>query len=103
MISIITISLNSEKTIERTMRSVLGQSFRDIEYIIVDGNSTDNTHNIIDELLYENENNALLSFAKKHKININTIKGGWETNLKVRPCKDWENKTGRSVSFKIKE
>ena len=47
MISIITISLNSEKTIERTMRSVLGQSFRDIEYIIVDGNSTDNTHNII--------------------------------------------------------
>ena len=47
--------------------------------------------------------NALLSFAKKHEININTIQGGWETNLKVRPEKDWEAKTGRSVSFKTKE
>ena len=47
--------------------------------------------------------NAFLSFAKKHEIKINTIEGGWETNLKVRLEKDWETKTGRSVSFKIKE
>jgi len=44
--------------------------------------------------------NALLSFSKKHDIQLNTIKGGWNTNLKVREEKDWEEKEGRSVSFK---
>ena len=44
--------------------------------------------------------NALLSFSKKHDIELNTIKGGWNTNLKVRVEKDWEKKEGRSVSFK---
>ena len=44
--------------------------------------------------------NALLSFSKKHDIELNTIKGGWKTNLKVRVEKDWEEKEGRSVSFK---
>ena len=44
--------------------------------------------------------NALLSFSKKHDIELNTIKGGWKTNLKIRVEKDWEEKEGRSVSFK---
>ena len=44
--------------------------------------------------------NALLSFSKKHDIELNTISGGWKTNLKVRQEKDWEEKEGRSVSFK---
>ncbi len=44
--------------------------------------------------------NALLSFSKKHDVQLNTIKGGWKTNLKVRVEKDWEEKEGRSVSFK---
>ena len=43
--------------------------------------------------------NALLSFSKKFNIELNTIAGGWNTNLKVRPEKDWEKKEGRSVSF----
>jgi len=43
--------------------------------------------------------NALLSFSKKHNIELNTINGGWKTNLKVRSEKDWEEKEGRSVSF----
>ena len=38
--------------------------------------------------------NALLSFAKHHNIDLNTIFGGWKTNLKVRPEKDWESKLG---------
>lgn len=46
-ISIITVSYNSEKTIERTIKSVLNQSFKNFEYIIVDGNSTDQTNVII--------------------------------------------------------
>ncbi len=44
--------------------------------------------------------NALLYFSKKHNINLNTISGGWNTNLKVRKEKDWEEKIGRSVSKK---
>jgi len=47
--------------------------------------------------------NALLSFSKKHDIELNTISGGWKTNLKVRSEKDWEQKEGRSVSFTKKQ
>ena len=45
--SIITVCFNSEKTIERTIISVLSQSYQDFEYIIVDGASTDGTLSII--------------------------------------------------------
>ena len=44
--------------------------------------------------------NALLSFSKKHNVELNSIAGGWATNLKVRAEKDWEKKEGRSVSYK---
>lgn len=46
-ISIITISFNAEKTIEDTIVSVLNQTFPHIEYIIVDGLSTDKTLKIV--------------------------------------------------------
>lgn len=46
-VSIITASFNSEKTISDTINSVLNQTYKNIEYIIVDGNSTDNTVSII--------------------------------------------------------
>lgn len=53
--SIITICYNSEKTIERTIKSVLAQSYKDYEYIIVDGASKDGTLDIVKryELLFE--------------------------------------------------
>jgi glycosyltransferase involved in cell wall biosynthesis len=46
-ISLITVAYNAEATIERCISSVLGQRFRNIEYIIIDGGSTDNSHQII--------------------------------------------------------
>lgn len=48
-VSIITPCLNSEKTIRRTIESVLHQSYKDIEYIIVDGASEDKTLEIVRE------------------------------------------------------
>lgn len=46
-ISIITVCLNSVKTLERTIQSVLKQSYDSLEYIVIDGGSTDGTVEII--------------------------------------------------------
>ena len=46
-ISIITVCLNSSDTIEDTINSVLGQDYKDIEYIVIDGGSRDGTLDIL--------------------------------------------------------
>lgn len=46
-ITIITVCYNSALTIEKTILSVAAQTFKNIEYIVVDGNSKDNTLNIV--------------------------------------------------------
>ena len=47
LVSIITVCLNSEKTIARTIESVLGQTYSPIEYLVMDGASTDGTLDIV--------------------------------------------------------
>jgi UDPglucose 6-dehydrogenase len=42
--------------------------------------------------------NALVTFAKSLNINLNSIEGGWKTNLEVRPEQDWQADKGRAVS-----
>lgn len=47
ILSIITVVKNSESTIEKTIQSVLSQKVENLEYIVIDGNSSDNTLGII--------------------------------------------------------
>lgn len=49
LISIITATYDSEKTLKKTLKSVLDQRATDFEYIIIDGNSDDRTVEIIKE------------------------------------------------------
>ena len=48
-ISVITATFNSEKTLRNTLDSILGQTYNDVESIIVDGASTDGTMDIVHE------------------------------------------------------
>ena len=61
--SIITICYNAAATIERTIRSVVSQTYQDVEYIIVDGASKDDTLTIINR--YKDNISKVLSERDK--------------------------------------
>ena len=48
-ISIITVSYNSANTLARTIKSIENQTYQDIEYIIIDGASTDHTLTVVNK------------------------------------------------------
>lgn len=48
-VSIITVCYNSEKTIEDTIKSIAAQTYKNIEYIIIDGGSKDTTNDIVNK------------------------------------------------------
>ncbi|MBW9204170.1 glycosyltransferase [Bacteroidales bacterium SW292] len=62
-ISIVTVSFNSEKTLADTIYSVLSQTYPDIEYILVDGSSKDNTLDII--RTYESQFNGRMKWISE--------------------------------------
>ena len=62
-ITIITVCVNAEKTIKDTIESVLKQSYKDFEYIIVDGKSSDDTLKIISK--YKDKRIRLISEKDK--------------------------------------
>jgi len=58
-VSIITITYNSEPTLKDTIESVINQTYKNIEYILIDGGSTDETLSIIKS--YGNKISTLIS------------------------------------------
>ena len=58
-VSLITVSFNSDKYIRDCIKSVINQKYKNIQYIIIDGKSTDNTMQIIKE--YEQYIDILIS------------------------------------------
>ena len=48
-ISIITINYNDKKGLEKTIKSVFNQTFRDFEFIVIDGGSTDGGKEILEQ------------------------------------------------------
>jgi glycosyltransferase involved in cell wall biosynthesis len=80
MISIITVTFNSEDTIEDTMLSVFSQNYKNIEYIIIDGGSTDNTmvnvrkyNKNINQIISENDQGIYDAINKGIKLSTGDI------------------------------
>lgn len=81
-ITIITICYNSESSIETTIRSVLGQGYDNLEYIIVDGASNDNTLSIVEKykcdemkVISEPDNGISDAFNKGIRMATGTLIG----------------------------
>ena len=67
LVTIISVAFNSEKTIARTIESVLHQTYENIEYIIVDGASKDNTVAIAQKYqkLFDEQNGRSLTIISE--------------------------------------
>jgi glycosyltransferase involved in cell wall biosynthesis len=67
-LSIITINLNNSSGLKKTMESVFNQDFCDYEYIIIDGGSTDNSLEVINEFVNKNQ-----KFSNNDKIKVQFV------------------------------
>lgn len=80
LISVITAVLNGEEYIEQTIQSIVNQSYKNVEYIVINDGSTDNTENILrkydDQLAYwtSQPNSGLYSSWNK---GLAQAKGDW--------------------------
>lgn len=73
-VSIIIPTYNDEGTIEKTLNSVLEQSYKDYEIIIVDDGSTDNTKNVIENYKNSKDSEGKITYVyQENKDQLNAI------------------------------
>ena len=75
LVSIVTVCRNSQKTISKTIESVINQTYTNIEYIIIDGSSEDSTIDIVNKyksniskIVSEKDDGIYYAFNKGLKI-----------------------------------
>lgn len=122
LISIIIPTFNSEKFIKESLDSAINQTYRNIEIIIIDDNSTDKTESLIKNFKWENtayiyiKNKFNIGAASSRNIGIRVAKGEYIAFLdsddkwlpeKLEKQLDFMEKTGSYISctsyFKINE
>lgn len=81
LVSIITISYNSQETINSSVKSILKQTYKNIEYIVIDGNSSDDTLKIVEgyQNQFEDKKIVLKVISEKDK----GIADAWNKGLKL--------------------
>lgn len=91
-VSVIVPMHNGEKYITRCIESVLNQSYKNIELIIIDDNSNDNSYKIIQEYLHTNtcinyyKNDICLGPAESRNLGLKHAEGEYVLFL---DCDDW--------------
>lgn len=107
MVSIITPSYNSEKFISKTVDSVLSQTFKNWEMIIVDDVSPDNANDIIEEYIKKDSRIKLIKLEKNagaaeaRNMAIKEAKGRFIAFLDSDDC--WkEDKLEKQINFMLK-
>ena len=98
LISIITVVKNAEDTIEKCINSVVNQNYKNIQYIIIDGNSTDETKKIIDSARAESEKAIIEKTKKFHQIIEERKKS---TEQKIVQLKENALNDIKNISIKI--
>ena len=82
-VSLITITYNSERTLEDTIKSVIAQDYPNIEYIIIDGKSKDGTMKIVD----------------KYRAHIAKVVSESDRGLYDAMNKGWKHATGDLIGY----
>lgn len=95
-VTVITVTFNAEKNIAETMYSVLNQKFDKFEYIIKDGESTDQTNIIVEQLIEHNKkkSKALIKHIRSkdagiyHAMNeaVHYASGEWIIFMNAGDC-----------------
>jgi glycosyltransferase involved in cell wall biosynthesis len=89
LITVITVTFNAGEKLERTIQSVINQTLKDVEFIVIDGGSTDKTTDIIRK--YENKITYWISeedqgiFDAMNK-GINISSGQWINFMNAGDC-----------------
>ena len=79
IISIITASYNSDKTLENTINSILYQTYNNVNYVSIDGASNDNTIKIIKK--YNYNNSGILFISEKDNGIYDALNKGIKNSL----------------------